>query len=82
MNMGELHERIATITAKELAAEMRDEVASMRLLTVRQTAEMLGVSEPTARRLIKEYVELGEATKRVSLATIRQIIADRTIKTP
>jgi len=82
MTITELHERIAIGAAKELAAELRTSAQGLRLLTFRQAAELLGVSEPTARRLIKEYVELGEASKRVSLATLEKLISARTVKIP
>lgn len=82
MTISELHERIAAGAAKELAAEMRGEMRELRLLTFKQAADVLGVSEPTARRLIREYVELGEAIKRVSIKTLMALIESRTIRTP
>lgn len=66
-------------TAKELADRMESRLDDLELFTIKQVAARLKVSEPTARRLIPEYVELGEASKRVSAATLRRLIEERTI---
>jgi len=66
-------------TAKELSDRMEARIDDLEVFTIRQVAERLKVSEPKARSLIKEYVELGEASKRVSAATIRRLISERTI---
>jgi len=64
---------------KELAAAAAEHVNDLQLFTIRDAAERLKVSEPTARRLIHEYVELGEASKRVSAGALRRLIESRTI---
>ena len=61
---------------------LQAEPDSLRLYTVAQAAERLQVSPGTVRRLVSEYVELGEATRRISAATLRKLIESRTIKTP
>lgn len=66
-------------TAKELADRMEARIDDLELFTIRDLAARLKVSEPKARALVSEYVELGEASKRVSAATLRRLIEDRTI---
>lgn len=64
---------------KELAAMAAEQVADLQLFTIGEVASRLKVSEPKARALIREHVELGEASKRVSPATLRRLIEERTI---
>jgi hypothetical protein len=66
-------------TAVELADRMESHFEDLELFTISQLAARLKVSEPKARALVSEYVELGEASKRISAATLRRLIADRTI---
>lgn len=66
-------------TAKELADRFESRIDDLELFTISQLAARLKVSEPKARALVTEYVELGEASKRISAATLRRLIADRTI---
>jgi hypothetical protein len=67
-------------TAKELADRMTAAgLDDLELFTIRDVAARLKVSEPKARALLSEYVELGEASKRVSPATLRRLIEERTI---
>lgn len=66
-------------TAKELADRMETRIDDLELFTIRDLAARLKVSEPKARALVSEYVELGEASKRISAATLRRLIQDRTI---
>lgn len=75
----ELVNAVIKATAKELADRLAPDLAALQLVTIKQAAELLGVSEPKARALIREYVELGEASKRVSLETLRKLIEARTI---
>lgn len=66
-------------TANELADRMEAGAGELELFTIRQVAERLKVSEPKVRRLVSEFVELGEASKRISANTLRKLIAERTI---
>ncbi len=69
-------------TAKELADRMESRgLEDLELFTIREVAERLKVSEPKARALMTkhQYVELGESSKRVSAATLRRLIDERTI---
>ena len=75
-------ELVIAATAKELAAAMQADSDDLQLFTVAQAAERLQVSPGTVRRLVSEYVELGEATRRISATTLRKLIESRTIKTP
>lgn len=51
----------------------------LQLFTIREVAARLKLSESKTRRLIREYVELGEASKRVSPKELRRLIESRTI---
>jgi hypothetical protein len=51
----------------------------LQLFTISDVAVRLRVSTTTARLLVREYVELGEASRRISAATLRKLISDRTI---
>lgn len=64
------------ILADRLEAEGLDE---LQLFTMQEVADRLKVSKGTAIRLVREYVELGEASRRVTPATLRKLIEDRTI---
>lgn len=67
-------------TAKELADRMEaGGLDDLQLFTISEVAGRLKVSEPKARALVSEYVELGEASKRISPATLRRLIMERTI---
>ena len=70
---------VVKAAGKELADRAATGIDDLRLVPIRTAAEMLGVSEPKCRALIREYVELGEASRRVRLSTIRQLIEARTI---
>ncbi len=70
---------VVKAAANELADRMEAGAGDLELFTIRQVAERLKVSEPKVRRLIKKYVELGEASKRISMNELRRLIADRTI---
>lgn len=75
---------IAAAVIKATAKELADRMAAaglddLELFTIRDVAARLKVSEPKARALLSEYVELGEASKRVSPATLRRLIEERTI---
>lgn len=77
----EIADAVVKAAGKELAASLKEHVQDLQLFTIREVAERLKVSEPTARHLIHEYVELGEASRRVTPATLRKLIEDRTIRT-
>ena len=71
---------IVRAASQIVADRLAEEAATLKLYTIAQAAKILEVSEPKARRLVSEYVELGEASKRVSAATLRKLITDRTMK--
>ena len=75
----DIAEAVVKAAGKELAASMLAHVEDLQLFTLQEVADRLKVSKGTASRLINEYVELGEASKRVTPATLRQLIEDRTI---
>ena len=72
--------RLIDAAARELAAVMREEIAASQLLTLQQAADLLGVSKPTARKLCREVVILGEASDRIRLSSLKRIIESRTVK--
>lgn len=71
---------VVDAAAQEIAKRAGCYITDLQLLTYKAAAEMLGVSQPTARRIIAEYVELGEATRRVKLSTLRAMIEARTFR--
>ncbi|GAA5124531.1 helix-turn-helix domain-containing protein [Luteolibacter yonseiensis] len=73
---------VIVAAGKELADRLEPQAKDLQLFTIAEVAERLRVSEPTARRLIREHVDLGEASKRVSLAQLRKIIESRTAEAP
>jgi len=66
-------------TAIELADRVSPALEELQLVSLKTACEILGVGKTKARSLIAEYVELGEKSPRVSVATLRRLIADRTI---
>jgi hypothetical protein len=70
---------VVAAAGKELAATLAGTLEDLQLFTISDVAARLRVSEPKARALVREYVELGEASKRVSARVLRQLIADRTV---
>ncbi len=75
----EIADAVVKAAGRELADRMGASMDELQLFTIAEVAERLRVSEPTARRLVREYVELGEASRRVTPATLRKLIEDRTI---
>lgn len=75
----DITDAVIRAAAKELADRVTPALDELTLVPIRRAAEMLGVSEPKARALIREYVELGEASRRVRLSTLRRLIEERTI---
>jgi len=73
-------DRVVEAAAQEIAKQAGAELTDLQLLTYKAAAELLGVSQPTARRIIAEYVELGEATRRVKMSTLRHMIEARTFR--
>jgi len=59
---------------------IRDEVNDARLLSIPQAAQLLNVSDETARRLIGSGVDVGSKGYKVRLSDVRKLIAERTIK--
>lgn len=77
---GDILAAVVKATAKELADRLEaGGLDELQLFTFREVAARLQVSEPTARKLVSEFVELGEETKRVSPRTLRDLIATRTV---
>lgn len=76
----EVAEAIFTAAGEALAQRIGAELDSLQCVTIKEAAKTLSVSQAKARRLINEYVELGEASRRVTLATLRKLIESRTIK--
>jgi hypothetical protein len=74
----EIAAAVVAAAAKELAASVCGQIDDLQLVTIGRAAAILGVSEPKARRLIKSYVDLGEASKRVRVTTLRKLIEERT----
>lgn len=70
---------VVKATAKELADRLEGSLADLELFTIPEVCRRLKVSDKTAKRLIKEYVHLGEASPRVTPATLRKLIEERTI---
>jgi excisionase family DNA binding protein len=59
---------------------IREEVNDARLLSIPQAAQLLNVSDETARRLIGSGVDVGGKGYKVRLSDVRKLIAERTIK--
>jgi len=59
---------------------IRDELADVRLLSIPQAAELLNVSDDTARKMIGHGVDVGGKGYKVRLSDVRQVIKERTIK--
>lgn len=77
----DIAEAVVKAAGKELAGRLSDSVEDLQLFTIGEVAARLRVSEPTARRLVREYVDLGEASRRVTPATLRKLINSRMIST-
>jgi len=71
---------VVIATAKELADRMTPEMESLQLVSMSKAAEMLSVSVPVARRLMRQVIDLGECVTRVRLSTVKQLIEERTIQ--
>lgn len=77
----DIAEAVVKAAGRELADRMAGAMEDLQLFTISDVAARLRVSEQTARNLVREYVELGEASKRVTPATLRKLIEDRKIAT-
>jgi hypothetical protein len=75
----EIADAVVKAAGKELAAGMLAQVEDLQLFTMQEVADRLRVSKGTAIRLVREYVELGEASRRVTPATLRKLIEDRRV---
>ena len=75
----DIAEAVVRAAGKELADRLAPALEDLQLFTISQVAARLQVSEPTARNLVRDYVELGEASKRVTPAALRKLIEDRRI---
>lgn len=73
----------STITAalgKALCESMRDELESLKLVSLSEAATLLDVSERTVAKLTGgEVVDVGGKGMKVKLSTIKRIIRERTI---
>ena len=74
------------MTISESAAALADairremsEMEALQLVTIKDAAKMLGVGERRAKKLLPESVDLGQRITRYKLASIKQLIASRTI---
>jgi hypothetical protein len=72
--------RVLEMVAADLVAELRPKADALELLTMKQGAERLNVSVLTFRRLVREYVDLGEHCQRVSVSQLQDLIQQRTIR--
>jgi plasmid maintenance system antidote protein VapI len=72
--------RLIDAAAKELASMLREEVSEAKLLSIQQAADMLGVSKPTARALVGEWIDLGVASPRIELSKVRELIERRRVR--
>lgn len=80
MNLpADVAEAVCQAAGKELADRMAASMEDLQLFTLSEVAGMLKISTQSARRLVRNYVELGEASRRITPATLRQLIADRAI---
>lgn len=61
------------------AAQLREDLADIRLLTLQQAADMLGVSKPTARALAGAVVDLGPQSTRIEFSRIKTLIESRRV---
>ena len=64
--------------ADAIRVELSD-TESLQLVTIKDAAKLLGVGQRRAKSLLSETVELGQKTKRYKLASIKNLIASRTI---
>lgn len=71
--------RVVDATAKVLAERVNGDLDELQLIPLKKAAELLGVSEPKARQLIREFVDLGESSRRVRVSVLKTIIESRTI---
>jgi hypothetical protein len=77
----DIAEAVVKAAGKELAERIAPAVEDLQLFTLQEVADRLRVSKGTASRLVSEYVELGEASRRVTPATLRKLINSRMIST-
>jgi len=76
----ELETRVIAMIADDLANNLRHRSEELECLTMEQGAAKLNVSVQAFRRLVSEYVDLGERTQRVSVRHLNEIIERRTIR--
>lgn len=75
----EIADAVVKAAGKELAASLAANVEDLQLFTMQEVADRLRVSKVTAIRLVREYVDLGEASKRVTSRTLRRLIEERKV---
>lgn len=74
-----LSPEITQAVAKELAAEMKGGMEELRLLTLQQAADLLGVSKATVKALVGEVIDLGPQSLRVEHRRVKEIIDSRRV---
>jgi hypothetical protein len=78
----DITQAIVTAAARELADRAAGELDELQLVSIAKAAQVLDVSQSTARRVIREFVDLGEASRRVRISHLRDIIKARTTGQP
>lgn len=78
----EITAAIIRAAAVELADRLEASAGleSLELFTITEVAARLKVSEPKARALVRDYVDLGEASKRVTKGMLARLIEGRTCR--
>ena len=75
-------ESVLRHTACEIADRLETNLAAVQLVPLKEAARLLSVSPKTAKRLLVNYVELGEATRRYKLSEITALVDARSINSP
>ena len=72
---------VSAALGKALCESMKDELESLKLVSLSEAASMLDVSERTVSKLTGgEMVDVGGKGLKVKLSTIKRIIQERTIR--
>lgn len=64
----------------ELREALLPELEEVTLLTINRAAGMCDLSVSQLNRAMTEWVDLGEQSKRISVAQLRRLIEKRTVK--
>jgi len=65
--------------AEALKQAMKERLEETQLVSLAQAAELLDVSKPTARLLLREWIDLGVKSPKVELHKVKQFIASRRV---